>query len=140
MTDTPTEPEVEAVETDGYDGPETVHRGAQSEDEPETFPRDYVEKLRHEAAEARVKAKDRDDLAHRLHAALTAATGRLADPDDLPFDDAHLADEDALRAAIDALLQRKPHLASRRPHGDVGQGVAGSSASPDLAGILRSRA
>ena len=109
-------------------------------DDAETFPRDYVERLRHEAAEARVKAKDRDDLAHRLHAALTAATGRLADPSDLPFDDAHLADDDALNAAIDDLLARKPHLASRRPTGSVGQGLSADPATVSLASILRANA
>lgn len=109
-----------------------------ADDEPETFPRAYVEQLRAEAAEHRVKAKDRDTLAERLHVALVAATGRLADPTDLPFDEAHL-DEAALTAAIDALLARKPHLASRRPKGAVGQGASASSADVDLAGILRAR-
>lgn len=112
----------------------------QGEDEPETFPRDYVERLRKENAEARVKAKKAEQYAHELHAARVAATGRLADPTDLPFDERHLDDLAALEAAIDELLARKPHLGSRRPRGDVGQGVGGSTASTDLAGILRSRA
>ncbi len=109
-------------------------------DEPETFPREYVQRLRQEAADARVKAKRADDLAERLHVALTAATGRLADPTDLPFDPAHLDDEDALTAAVDALLARKPHLASRRPAGSVGQGATTAPATVNLAGILRRNA
>lgn len=81
MTDTTTEPDVEDTPDDTIeDTPET------EETVPDTFPRDYVEKLRKEAADARVKAKDRDDLAHRLHATLVASAGRLADPSDLPFD------------------------------------------------------
>ena len=76
----------------------------------------------------------------RLHTALVAATGRLADPSDLDYADEHLADADALNAALDDLLARKPHLASRRPRGDVGQGVSGPSDTVDLAGLLRSRA
>ncbi len=110
------------------------------DDTAETFPRDYVEKLRKEAADARVKAKRADDLAARLHTALVAATGRLADPSDLPFDEAHLEDADALTAAVDALVTAKPHLASRRPFGAIGQGATPSPAGVDLAGILRAGA
>jgi len=110
------------------------------EDDAETFPREYVEKLRKENADARVKAKRADDLAARLHTALVAATGRLADPSDLPFDDAHLEDADALNAAVDALLARKPHLASRRPVGSIGQGATSPADSVSLAGILRHNA
>jgi hypothetical protein len=68
------------------------------------------------------------------------ATGRLADPTDLAYDDAHLVDPEALAAAIDELLTRKPHLASRRLGGDVGQGATGPGGDIDLAGMLRSRA
>lgn len=137
MTDTVTPTDDTVVDTDTPE--ETTPIAA--EDDAETFPRDYVERLRHEAAEARVKAKDRDDLAHRLHAALTAGTGRLADPTDLPFDEHHLAGDDSLEAAIDDLLARKPHLAARTPRGDIGQGPTLSNGSGiDLAGLLRSRA
>ena len=65
------------------------------------------------------------------------ATGRLADPDDLAFDEGHLEDPEALSAAIDDLLARKPHLASRRPSGDVGQGATQTGETVDLAGMLR---
>lgn len=107
------------------------------ENDPQTFPREYVAKLRDESAKHRQRAADRDALAARLHDALVAATGRLADPSDLTFDDTHLEDPDALTAAIDDLLARKPHLASRRIVGDVGQGVTGSDRTVDLAGMLR---
>lgn len=111
------------------------------QEDEETFPRAYVEKLRKEAGDARARAKRTDELAHRLHVALVAATGRLADPTDLDFADEHLEDETALSTAIDALLARKPHLASRRPRGDIGQGrVSDPAATVDLAGILRSHA
>ncbi len=87
------------------------------------FPREYVEKLRREAAESRTKAKRADELAERVLRLEVAATGRLADPADLPYDVALLDDPEALTAAIDALLTAKPHLASRRPRGNVDQGV-----------------
>lgn len=107
----------------------------------ESFSRTYVEKLRRENAGYRERANQADALAARLHTALVAATGRMADPSDLPFDIAHLDDEQALTDAIDDLLTRKPHLATRRPFGDVGQGQQGKSSEPvNLADLLRARA
>ena len=112
-----------------------------TEEEAEHFPREYVEKLREEAAKYRTRAQRTDDLAQRLHVALVAAKGRLADPTDLPFDDAHLEDDAALEQAIDNLLAAKPHLASRRPASvDVGQGPTPVESGVDLAGMLRARA
>jgi hypothetical protein len=59
----------------------------------------------------------------------------------MPFDETHVDDPDALAAAIDDLLTRKPHLASRRPIGDIGQGPASEgAANVDLAALLRQRA
>ena len=112
-----------------------------AQEDAETFPRAYVEKLRQEAADARVRAKRADDLARELFTARVAATGRLADPNDLPFDDALLADLPALEAAIDELVAQHPHYAARRPRGDIGQGTTGSDAGTvNLAGLLRARA
>ncbi|BBX35756.1 hypothetical protein MMAG44476_11069 [Mycolicibacterium mageritense DSM 44476 = CIP 104973] len=106
-----------------------------------SFSRTYVEKLRRENAGYRERANRADELAQRLHTALVAATGRMADPTDLAFDAAHLDDDDALTTAIDELLAKKPHLASRRPFGDVGQGRRGaaSEAPVNLADMLRAR-
>lgn len=108
--------------------------------EPETFPREYVEKLRKEAAEARQKAKRAGDYARALFAARVAATGRLADPSDLPFDPELVDDLPAMEAAIGALLEAHPHYASRTPQGDIGQGATTTADTVDLAGILRARA
>lgn len=127
------EVETDQVETDHVDNTDTP-------DEGETFPRDYVVKLRDENARYRQRAADRDDVATRLHTALVAATGRLADRSDLPFADEHLSDPEALTAALDALLTAKPHLASRRPTGNIGQGVSAASDTFSLAGALRSNA
>jgi len=125
---------------DGSHGTSGTTEGTEAQngsDEPETFPREYVERLRREAAGYRDRARDRDALAERLHVVLVQQTGRLADPTDLPYDAAHLDDEGALTAAVDELLARKPHLTSRRPSGDVGQGATGTSEDVDLAGMLR---
>lgn len=115
---------------------------SENDDNATTFSRTYVEKLRRENAGYRERANRADELAQRLHTALVAATGRMADPTDLPYDATHLDDEDALTTAIDELLAKKPHLATRRPFGDVGQGQRGaaSEAPVNLADILRSRA
>lgn len=140
MTDQTTETvETEAPDTEAEETVETPET-----DQPDTFPRDYVEQLRRESAEHRTSAREArealEPVQARLHTALVAATGRLADPSDLPFDVAHLDDEAALSGAIDALLEAKPHLGSRRVSGDVGQGVGGSSTGVDLGGMLRTRA
>ena len=144
MTEQTTTTEVEVVEdldtTEHPVEPDATTEADVEDPEPDTFPRSVVEDLRKENAAYRTKAKDRDALAHRLHTALVAATGRLADPTDLAFDETHISDEDALNTALDELLAAKPHLASRRPRGDVAQGAITSDDTVDLAGILRSRA
>ncbi|WP_425309094.1 hypothetical protein AADG42_10145 [Ammonicoccus fulvus] len=123
--------DLQTVETPAEDSVSTDDETA------DTFPREYVEKLRSEAAEARVKAKRADTLARELFVARVAATGRLADPSDLDFSDELLADPAAMDAAIDDLIARKPHLATRTPRGSVGQGVSEPSNTVNLAAILR---
>lgn len=139
-----TEQTTETVETDAPETEETVETTETETEQPDTFPREYVEQLRRESAEHRTSAREArealEPVQTRLHTALVAATGRLADASDLPFDAAHLDDEAALSGAIDALLEAKPHLASRRVSGDVGQGVVGSESGADLGGMLRARA
>ncbi len=108
----------------------------------DVFPRSYVEELRKENGDHRTKAKDAeakaDALAHRLHAALVAATNRLENPADLPYDASHLDDADRLDAALDALLGDRPYLAKRVVAGDAGQGQRGGSvAEPTWADLFR---
>ncbi len=120
--------------------PDTPEVPEEDADEPDTFPRTVVEELRRENARYRTRAGQADDMATRLHLELVRATGRLADPSDLAYVENHLEDVSILDAAIDQLLAAKPHLASRRPSGDIGQGATAEAASVDLAGILRARA
>lgn len=110
------------------------------EAEPETFPRAYVEDLRKENGKYRTRAQQADALAQRLHTALVGATGRLQDPTDLAFDESHLASEEALTAAVEALLVNKPHLASRKTFGNIGQGPSAAPGDVSLAGLLRGSA
>jgi hypothetical protein len=114
----------------------TTDQGADGDliEDAETFPASVVKDLRKESAGYRERAKDAEARAEatqrRLHAALTAATGKLADPSDLTFDAEHLDDADTLAAAIDALTDAKPHLKARRPTGDVSQGARGDAVAP----------
>lgn len=120
---------------------EINEEGKTDNDDQDTFPRAYVEQLRAESAKYRTKSQSADALAHRLHVELVRGTGRLADPSDLPFDQSHIDDPAALEAAIEELIKNKPHLASRKPRGDIGQGASTQTAATvDLLGLLRSRA
>lgn len=133
-----TDEEQETTEEEGQETTEDTPDDAQND--AQTFPREYVEKLRAEAAEARTRAKRTDALEAQLFTERVRATGRLADPTDLAFNAELLDDPDALTTAIDTLLGNKPHLASRTPRGDVGQGSTGASGDVDLAAMLRAGA
>lgn len=138
MTDRPDEgttPRPVADETPRPDDGETPRP-----DEEESFPREYVERLRDESAAHRVRARDRDVLADRLLVTLARADGRLADPDDLPRTEQLRTDPttENVTAAVDDLLARKPHLAVRKPTGDGGQGARPEETGVSLLGLLRS--
>ena len=142
MTDETTTEATESVEAvEPTDTPEMTSESIDepsTPDDPEMFPREVVEKLRQENGKYRQRAQQADTLAHRLHLELVRATGRLADPSDLEYAEEYLDDPDALTAAIDELLDRKPHLATRRPSGDIGQGQRGAASAPfSAAGIAQ---
>jgi hypothetical protein len=113
--------------------------------EPDTFPRSYVEELRAEAAEHRLRAKEADRLRDALRTAVLARAcdGILHDPlpwsDDFDGEDG-LPDPEKVREAAEGLAAEKPHLA--RVRGDAGQGFRGdeSDAVVDLAELLRNGA
>lgn len=135
-TTTEVEQEPDSLATEVTDTESTTD----DDTEADTFPREYVEQLRQENGRYRQRAQRADELAHRLHAEMVRATGRLADPADLEFDEDHLADPDKLTAAVDELLEAKPHLASRRPAGDIGQGQHGNGGGEfSLLGMLKER-
>lgn len=135
-----TEPESTEDETTD----ETTTEDESTEDDADTFPRSYVEKLRKEAGDNRAALSTANETLaatqERLHGLLVAGTGRLQDPTDLAFDAAHLEDDESLSNSLDDLLARKPHLASRRVRGDVGQGAGEPTTRVNLAGMLSARA
>lgn len=141
-TEAAQEPQEAPEGVEGTEAPqEAAEPAAEPQEEPKTFDESYVKALRKESAGYREKAKRADDLAARLHAALVQADGRLQDPSDLPYDDAHLETPEALAEAIGALLQTKPHLASRRPSGTIPQGATPENGDGfSLAGLLRRNA
>lgn len=129
-------------EPDDQEGVAPVDTPAAEDEDagPDTFPREVVEKLRQENGKYRQRAQQAEGYAQRLHTELVKATGRLADPTDLEFDESHIDDPDALAADVDDLLARKPHLASRKPVGDIGQGQRGGASEPfSLLQMLKER-
>lgn len=129
-TEVPEEPQIDTEVDVTSQVADADNVGDQPDPDPEMFPRHVVEDLRKENGKYRQRAQQADTLATRLHAELVRATGRLADPTDLAFDEEHLGDPDKMAAAIDELLEAKPHLASRRPVGDIGQGHRGAASQP----------
>jgi hypothetical protein len=112
--------------------------------EPESFPRSYVEKLRQESAEHRNKAKKVDQLSQRLVTAIVAKIGTLHDATDLPFsddllDDDGMPDEQKINEAVKQLASTKPHLVRIRPSGDVGQGSSSTQPSTSLLDVIQGR-
>lgn len=129
--------DVQTVETPEADA-QDVSEG--TEDEQDTFPREYVEKLRKESAGYRDKAKKVDEYAAALWALQVEHTGRLADHTDLPAPEGvDPLDRDAVTAAVEDLLARKPHLAARRPAGDIGQGHTPQENNDTLGSLIRAR-
>ena len=142
------------------DGPETgslasdpdpsLASEGSDDQEPDTFPRTYVEQLRQENAGYHQKATRADEATARLleTTVRSAAADHLADPGDLLtftdadalVDDDGWPDADRIVAAAKALAQTKPHLAPRRPRGDIGQGATPDTGPVNLAALLRERA
>lgn len=140
MTDqTPTLDDAPATVTET---PEALSNAESSQESDGTFDPAYIAQLRQEAAEGRVKAKRADALARQAVKAIAASDGRLIDADDLAFDqqfldDEGLVDTDRVRAAIAALVERKPHLAARRPSSSITQGAQPEASQATLLDFLR---
>lgn len=138
----------------GDDGPEPADPPEPADDDTEpaeddTEPADDDEdstplkRARRDAAKYRRRLRDAearlDEVQRELFAARVRATGRLADPSDMPFDPALLDDGDALTEAIDALTEAKPHLKARA-FGDIGQREVDSRPAVSIGSILRANA
>lgn len=122
--------------------------GPAAEDEDEdhdgdTFPRSYVKRLRERSAGYRTRANTAEARTAELERALFTERVRaldvLADPSDLPYDPEALDDPDALRAAVDALVSKRPHLRRRGVAGtDTGHREQHDGGEPvSLLGLMR---
>lgn len=82
-----------------------------------------------------------DNLGRQLFRARVEQTGLLIDPEDMPYDAALVDDPDALSAAVNDLVEHKPHLRTVATGGDLpafGGGADPSAVS--LTGLLRNNA
>lgn len=128
--------------TDDQDVEQNDDDHQDDEHDGDTFPREYVEKLRKENKGYRERAKtaegNLDASLRELFRHKVERNGKLADPDDLPYDAELLADDDALDNAIDDLIAKRPHYGKRKINGgSAGQGVTGDKEQPrSLMGIL----
>lgn len=132
----PTDQDTPDRETEEH-GEDNVSRETSESEEPAE--KSEVGKLRRESANYRTRLRESeqraDALARELVAARIRESGRLADPTDLDPDPA-LLEDGALDAAIDDLLERKPHLKARS-FGDVGQHDRAASDGVSLGSLLR---
>lgn len=130
-------------EADGDEDQDDEDEGQDDEgDEGDTFPRPYVERLRSRSAGYRARAKTAEgrvsELERELFTERVRALDVLADPTDLPYDPEALDDPDALRAAVDELVGKRPHLRRRGVARDTGsreQHEGGDAVS--LLGLMR---
>lgn len=118
--------------------------GDESTDHADTEPADNVAEPEEVAADEEGETNPAPEAVEpsavhtALHTALVKLDGRLSDPNALPYDEAHLTDDEALSAAITALIERAPHLSATAVAGDVGQGDRGGTPAPfDLIATMR---
>jgi len=114
----------------------------EGDEDGDTFPRSYVKRLRERSAGYRARAKDAEARTAELERALFTERVRaldvLADPSDLPFDAELLEDPDALRAAADDLVARRPPYRRRGIAAGTGsRDEAGSGPGVSLLGLMR---
>lgn len=140
-TDNELDDELEGSGSDETEADE-LEVGADDDDNPDDdgAPGGELARARRQAARYRTELRELEGRADELVAELWRARleldGRLADPDDLPVDPELVDDPDGIRAAVDALLERKPHLRSRRIRERAGQGEGSPAASVSLAELL----
>ena len=138
-----TEPTTEATEApvaDATPDEPIADESSTDEAEPDTFPREVVEKLRQENGKYRQRAQQADTYA-------TGCTPNLSGPQaGWPIRPTSSSTKNTSMiltpwpAAVDDLLARKPHLASRKPTGDIGQGQRGAESEPfSLLELLKER-
>lgn len=132
------------LSTDRDDSPADEDEDEDGEQQGDTFPRPYVERLRARSAGYRTRATAAEARTSELETALfterVRALDMLADPGDLPYDADLLDDPDALRAAAEALVSKRPHYRRRGTTSGQQTGHRDGSDRADtvsLTGIMR---
>lgn len=128
--------------TETAEAPETLETSDTETDQDGSA---TLAKVRREAKNLRDRAKAAearaDELARELWTARVAATGKLDNPAELPFDAEILDDTDAINQAIETAIAQRPYIKSRKISGEVGQGQRGESPGPhDFSGLFRRNA
>lgn len=130
------DPDVITSETDSGPAEDDTERQHESDSEALDKARREAKNLRDRAktAEARV-----DELSRTVFALKVTALDKLADPGDFDYDADLIDDDEALAAAVDELISRRPHYAKpRKPNGSVGQGQRGNNTGPqNFSSLLR---
>ena len=141
-----TEPAAEPADDGTEDGPEddgTEPADDDTEQDDDGSDSTPLQRARRDAAKYRRRLRDTESrlesLQRELFTARVRATGRLADPTDMPFDPELLDSDDGLTEAIDALTEAKPHLKARA-FGDIGQREVDSRPAVSIGSILRANA
>jgi hypothetical protein len=132
------------VETDVDTAPETNEENHETETDGDTivYAKSDLAKLRRSQDAYRQRAKTAEgrvaDLVQQRHEALVRLDGRLQDSTDLPFDPDAVLEPDQITETITEMITAKPHLKSRKPTGDIGQGVRGTADEPfNLIGAIK---
>ncbi len=130
------------IDADSAGGAGSDASAGENTDDADTFPRDYVENLRQESKGYREKASAAeartDELSRALFAARVAATGKVENAAEIEYNADMLDDADALNTAIDAAIEARPYIKTRKPSGNIGQGVKGTQTEQfSLLGALK---
>lgn len=114
---TPPEGEERDEETTPPGGDGTTDEDDEDQQDGDTFPRAYVQRLRDRSAGYRTRARELEarttSLERDLFTERVRALDVLADPADLPFSAELLDDPDALAGAVEELARSKPHYRKR---------------------------
>lgn len=130
----PTEPgEPQAAE------PEPDAEPDRADDDPDedndTFPREYVERLRRENKTYRDRAREAESTAWR---ALVESTGLVINADEVPRPDGSEITLAAATTAATEAIGARPYIAARRARGNIGQHEGpGASSAVSLSTLLR---
>lgn len=108
------------------------------DDDSDTFPREYVERLRRENQTYRDRARAAESTAWR---ALVESTGLVVNADEVPRPDGAALDLDGALAAAREAIAARPYIAARRARGNIGQHEGpGSTTAVSLSSLLRAGA